>query len=42
MGNYTGIELEQPLISVVIAVCNGQDVVGQAISSVLRQTHPNI
>lgn len=42
MGNYTGIELEQPLISVVIAVCNGQDVVGQAISSVLRQTHRNI
>lgn len=42
MGNYTGIELEQPLISVVIAVYNGQDVVGQAISSVLRQTHRNI
>ncbi|MEX5273036.1 glycosyltransferase family 2 protein [Kocuria sp. CPCC 205235] len=35
-------ELEYPLISVVIAVYNGQDLVGQAISSVLRQTHPNI
>ena len=42
MDNHTGIELEQPLISVVMAVYNGQDVVGQAISSVLRQTHRNI
>ncbi|MDN5700179.1 glycosyltransferase family 2 protein [Kocuria atrinae] len=38
----TGMKLEHPLISVVIAVYNGQDLVGQAISSVLRQTHPNI
>lgn len=42
MDSYTGIELEQPLISVVIVVRNGQDLVGQAVSSVLRQTHPNI
>ena len=42
MDNNTGTELEQPLISVVIAVYNGQDAVGRAISSVLRQTHPNI
>ena len=32
----------EPLVSVVIAVYNGQDLVGQAISSVLRQTHSNI
>ncbi|HAG63283.1 MAG TPA: hypothetical protein DCL70_04485 [Kocuria sp.] len=29
-------------VSVVIAVYNGQDMVGQAISSVLHQTHPSI
>lgn len=33
---------ELPVISVVIAVYNGQDLVGQAISSVLRQTHPRV
>lgn len=42
MDETTGSNLEQPLISVIIAVYNGQDLVGQAISSVLRQTHPNI
>lgn len=33
---------EDPLVSVVIAVYNGQDLVGQAISSVLRQSYPKI
>lgn len=33
---------EYPLVSVIVAVYNGQDLVGQAISSVLRQTHPNL
>ncbi|ASE12152.1 glycosyltransferase family 2 protein [Kocuria rhizophila] len=44
MGKRTpaGTTGEQPLVSVVIAVYNGQDMVGQAISSVLRQTHPSI
>ncbi|GAA2521155.1 MAG: glycosyltransferase family A protein [Kocuria sp.] len=37
-----GTEGEVPLVSVVIAVYNGQDLVGQAISSVLRQTHPRV
>ena len=31
-----------PLVSVVIAVYNGEELVGQAISSVLRQTHPRV
>ncbi|RLY92282.1 glycosyltransferase [Kocuria tytonicola] len=33
---------DAPLVSVVIAVYNGQELVGQAISSVLRQTHPRV
>lgn len=33
---------QAPLISVVIAVYNGEHLVGQAISSVLRQTHPSV
>ncbi|MDO4919646.1 glycosyltransferase family A protein [Kocuria sp.] len=37
-----GAAQDAPLISVVIAVYNGQDIVGQAISSVLRQTHPRV
>ena len=40
MDNCTGIELGQPLISVVIAVYNGQDVVGQTISSVSLTSSP--
>ncbi|MEX5255840.1 glycosyltransferase family 2 protein [Kocuria arenosa] len=31
-----------PLISVIVPVYNGQDTVGQTISSVLRQTYPNL
>lgn len=31
-----------PLVSVIVAVYNAQDTVGQTISSVLRQTYPNL